>query len=79
LTDQWAARESEAFGAFGSLSKEYARARAENDLDVIAVPCGESVGLLKDRPTAECVVKSMVSQAVDILHNGGQLTFTPRS
>ncbi len=76
LTDKWAERESEAFRAFGSLSDEYARARAQNDLDMIAVVCGEAVGLLKDRPTAESVVKSMAVQAMDILRKGGQLNFT---
>jgi nitronate monooxygenase len=76
LTDKWAERESEAFRAFGSLSDEYARARAQNDLDMIAVACGEAVGLLKDRPTAKSVVKSMAAQAMDILRKGGQLNFT---
>lgn len=78
LTGKWAERESEAFRAFGSLSEQYARARARNDLDMIAVACGESVGLLKDRPMAESIVNSMASQAADILRKGGQLTFTPR-
>jgi hypothetical protein len=36
------------------------------------------VGLLKDRLMAEFVVTSMAEQAVDLLHRGGQLTFTPR-
>jgi len=76
LTDKWAERESEALRAFGSLSAEYARARAQNDFDMVAVVCGEAVGLLKDRPTAESVVASMVHQAVDILRKGGQLAFT---
>ena len=76
LTDKWSERESDAFRAFGSLSEEYARARAQNDLDMVAVTCGESVGLLKDRPTAESIVTSMAAQAADILRKGGQLTFT---
>jgi nitronate monooxygenase len=75
LADTWADREAEALRAFGSLSEEYARARAQHDLDVVAVVCGEAVGLLKDRPTAESIVKSMVSQAADILRKGGQLNF----
>ena len=78
LTDRWAERECNAFRAFGSLSQEYARARAQNDLDMVAVACGEAVGLLKDRPTAESIVKSMAAQAADILRKGGQLTFTSR-
>src|ERR1700733_9191689 len=78
LTDKWAERESDAFRAFGSLSEEYARARAQNDLPMIAVACGEAVGLLEDRPAAESVVKSMAAQAMDILRKGGQLNFVPR-
>jgi nitronate monooxygenase len=75
LTDTWAARESEALGAFGSLSEEYARAREQHDLDMVAVVCGEVVGLLKDRPAAEAIVKAMASQAADILRKGSQLNF----
>lgn len=78
LTDKWAERESDAFRAFGSLSEEYARARAKNDLDILAVACGEAVGLLKDRPTADSIVKSMAAQAADILRKGSQLTFTQK-
>lgn len=76
LTDKWAERESEALRAFGSLSEEYARARAQNNLDMVAVVCGEAVGLLKDRPAAKSIVQSMASQAVDILRKGGQINFT---
>lgn len=77
LTDKWAERESEAFRAFGSLSEEYARARVQNDLDMVAVTCGEAVGLLKTRPTAESVVTSMIAQAAETLRKGSQLTFAP--
>jgi nitronate monooxygenase len=76
LTDQWAERESEAFDAFGSRSDEYARARAEHDLDVVAVTCGEAVGLFQDRPSAESIVESMAAQAADLLRKGSQLNFT---
>jgi nitronate monooxygenase len=76
LTDEWADREAEAFRAFGTLSAKYAQARAQNDLDTVAVVCGEAVGLLRDRPTAESIVKSMAAQAVDLLRNGGKLKFT---
>jgi hypothetical protein len=41
LTDEWADREAEAFRAFGTLSEKYAQARAQNDLDTVAVICGE--------------------------------------
>jgi nitronate monooxygenase len=76
LTDEWADREGEAFRAFGSLSAEYARARSQNDLDMIAVTCGEIVGLIKDRPPAASIVNSMVAQAADLLRCGGKLKFT---
>src|SRR5713226_3766796 len=76
LTDEWADREADAFRAFGTLSAKYAQARAQNDLDTVAVICGEVVGLLRDRPTAESIVKSMATQAADLLRNGGKLKFT---
>jgi nitronate monooxygenase len=76
LTDQWADREAEAFRAFGTLSAQYSQARSQGDLDTLAVVCGEAVGLLRDRPTAASIVDSMVSQAENLLHNGGKLNFT---
>lgn len=76
LTDQWADREAEAFRAFGTLSAQYSQARAQGDLDTLAVVCGEAVGLLRDRPTAASIVDSMVSQAENLLRNGGKLNFT---
>lgn len=79
LTDNWADREAEAFGAFGSLSEKYAQARAQNDLDTVAVICGEAVGLLRDRPSAESIVQSMVAQAADLLRSGATLKFTSRA
>jgi len=75
-TDNWADREDEAFRAFGSLSEKYAQARAQNDLDTVAVICGEAVGLLRDRPTAESIIQSMVTQAADLLRSGAKLKFT---
>ena len=79
LTDEWADREAEAFRAFGTLSAKYAQARAQNDLDTVAVICGEAVGLLRDRPTAESIVNSMAAQAANLLRNGGKLKFTSQS
>lgn len=79
LTDTWADQEAEAFGAFGSLSEKYAQARAQNDLDTVAVVCGEAVGLLQDRPAAEDIVNSMAAQAARMLRRGGTLKFTLRS
>jgi nitronate monooxygenase len=79
LSDEWSDRESEAIRAFGSLSERYAQARARNDLDTVAVTCGEAVGLLRDRPTAESIVKLMAAQAADLLRRGANLTFVPPS
>jgi nitronate monooxygenase len=79
LTDEWANREAEAFRAFATLSAKYAQARAQNDLDTVAVICGEVVGLLRDRPSAESIVKSMAAQAADLLHNASKLNFTSPS
>jgi nitronate monooxygenase len=79
LTDQWADRESEAFRAFGTLSAKYNQAHAQNDLDSVAVVCGEAVGLLRERPPAASVVNSMVVQATELLRKGGTLNFTSQS
>ena len=79
LTEEWTDRDAEAFHAFGSRSEKYAQARAQNDLDTLAVVCGEAVGLLKDRPSAELIVNSMAAQAADLLRNGGKLNFTSQS
>ncbi|HKV04788.1 MAG TPA: nitronate monooxygenase [Candidatus Acidoferrales bacterium] len=76
LADDWAEREPDAFRALGTLSAQYAQARAQHDLDTVAVTCGEIVGLLKDRPPAAAIVNSMVAQAADLLRKGGRLQFT---
>jgi nitronate monooxygenase len=75
LTDEWADREAEAFHAFGTFSEKYSQARAQNDFDIVGVVCGEAVGALHNRPTAESIVKSMSTQAADLLRNGSKLTF----
>ena len=76
LTDAWADREDEAFRSFGTLSAKYAQARKEEDLETVAVICGEVAGLLKDRPHAAAIVESMVAQAADLLRKGSNLKFT---
>jgi nitronate monooxygenase len=78
LTDEWANRENEAFNAFGTLSEQYAAARARHDLQTEAIVCGEAVGLLRDRPTAESIVRSMVADAETLLRRGGTLDFTSK-
>jgi nitronate monooxygenase len=78
LTDEWAGREDRAFAAFGSLAEKYAQARAQGDLDTVAVTCGEAVGLLRDRPSAASIVESMAAQAEKLLRDGQGLSFAPR-
>jgi nitronate monooxygenase len=76
LTDKWADHDAEAFDAFGSLSEKYTQARIQNDLDTVAVICGEAVGLIRNRPTAESIVQSMAAQAATLLRSGAKLKFT---
>jgi len=78
LSSQWVDREAEAFRAFGTLSAQYAEARAQHDLDTEAVVCGEIVGLLKDRPPAQDVVHSIVTHAAYLLRNGASLKFSDK-
>lgn len=75
LSEEWAGREREAFEAYGSLAEKYKEARAKNDTDMVAVVGGEAVGLVKDRPSAETIVKEMMEQAADLLRKGGTLDF----
>ena len=71
LTDEWAAREAEAHAAFGNLREAYARARAANDLDMVATIAGEAIGLIHDRPSAASIVESMAAQAKELLARAG--------
>lgn len=75
LSQEWAEREKEALAAYGSLAAKYAEARAKNDTDTMAVVGGEAIGLVKDRPSAETIVKEMVEQAAEVLRQGGTLAF----
>ena len=76
LAAEWHDQEAEAFRAFGTLSVKYAAARAENDLDTVAVVCGETVGLFHDRPPAGDIVSSMIAQASGLLQQSANLDFT---
>jgi nitronate monooxygenase len=69
LSDEWVDREAEAFQAFGSQSARYSQARAQDDLDTVAVVCGEAVGIIRDHPSAESIVTAMAAQAEDLLRN----------
>ncbi len=76
FSNEWVDREGEALRAFGKFSARYAQARAQNDLRTVAVVCGEAVGLVRDRPAARSIVKSMHDEAADLLRRGGNLRFT---
>lgn len=75
LTGDWAHREDEAFRSYGAMSAAYVEARAQNDLNVVPVVCGEAVGLLKDRPAAEAIINAMVDGAAKLLRRGATLDF----
>lgn len=79
LADEWVDREAEALRSFGALSTKYAQARAQNDLDTVAVVCGEVVGLLKDRPSAGSIVRAMAAEAAELLRNASTLKLTSPS
>lgn len=67
LTDQWAGRQADAKAAFASLKGAYDKARAENNLDMVATIVGEVTGLIKDRPPARDIVESMSTEAKALL------------
>lgn len=76
LTEEWAARETEAAERRGSLKEAYAAARERNDLDMVAAVGGEDVGLIHDRPPAAVIVSRMVTEAEALLRRGATLKFT---
>ncbi len=79
LAAEWADREADAFDAYGSFSEQYAQARSRNDLDTLAVVCGEAAGLLKDRPPAASIIDAMVTEAANLIRRGATLNFTQRA
>lgn len=70
LSNEWVNREEQAFQAFGSQAERYAQARVRDDLDTVAVVCGEAIGIIHERPSAESIVTSMAEQAENILRSG---------
>lgn len=70
LSNEWANREEQAFQEFGSQAERYAHARVQDDLDTVAVVCGEAIGIIHERPSAESIVTSMAEQAENILRSG---------
>lgn len=76
VTDEWAKREDEAFQSYGALAEKYVQARATDDLDTLCVVCGEAVGLLRSRPSAQEIVTSMAAEAAGLLRKGAALDFS---
>jgi nitronate monooxygenase len=70
LSNEWVNREEQAFQEFGSQAERYAQARVQDDLDTVAVVCGEAIGIIHERPSAESIVTSMAEQAENILRSG---------
>jgi nitronate monooxygenase len=70
LSKEWVNREEQAFQVFGSQAERYAQARIQDDLDTVAVVCGEAIGIIHERPNAESIVASMAEQAENILRRG---------
>jgi nitronate monooxygenase len=79
LSEEWAGRERDAFEAYGTMAEKYREARAKNDMEIVAVTGGEAVGLIKDRPSAETIVKGMVESAAALLRHGQTLEFVQRA
>jgi nitronate monooxygenase len=67
--DRWAGRELELMRRADAL-KEFASARQHGDFDIAPVIAGESVGLIRDIPTAGEIVERTVAQAEHLLRAG---------
>ena len=76
LTEQWAHREAEAAGAFGSLAAVYAEARSRQDLDVVVIGAGECIGIIHDRTSAAVLTANIVLEAEALLARGATLDFS---
>ena len=72
FSDEWANREEQAFQAFGSQAAKYSQARLQDDLDTIAVVCGEAVGMIQNRPSAQSIVTAMAAQAETLLRGSAE-------
>ena len=72
LANDWMNREEQAFQVFGSEAERYARARVQDDLDTVAIVCGEAIGIIHERPSAESIVTSMAKEAENILRGSAE-------
>ena len=73
LTTEWAGKDPRSI-AFGSRAAAYAEARSRNDLEGVAIPAGECVGLIRDRPSAASIVEAMSNEARQLLRAGAAWT-----
>jgi len=76
FTREWAHRESQAAGAFGSLAAVFAEAKSSENFDVSPIVAGEAIGLFRDRPSAASIVEAMAREAESLLGRGATLDFT---
>ena len=67
FSERWHGREAELLQRQDEEAARYAKARAENDFDTVAVIAGEAVDLITEILPAAEVVESMVTQAVSLL------------
>ena len=67
-TKRWSGREAELMHNIGSVTAEYAAARAAGNFDIAVVFAGESAGLIHDIPPAAEIVDRIVTEADQILN-----------
>src|SRR5450631_924762 len=67
FSERWRGREAELLQRQDDEAPRYARARAENDFDTVAVIAGEAVDLITEILPAAEVIESMVTQAESLL------------
>ena len=66
-TKRWSGREAELMHNIGSVTAEYAAARAAGNFDIAVVFAGESAGLIHDIPPAAEIVERIASEAEQLL------------
>ncbi|HXZ21350.1 MAG TPA: nitronate monooxygenase [Pseudolabrys sp.] len=73
ITEEWAHREAETRGKFGTLKTQYAEARTRGDLEVLPTVAGEAIGLIAERLPAAKIVATMMAEAEAALKSGAAL------
>jgi nitronate monooxygenase len=75
ITREWAHRERDAAGAYGTMAQVFAEARASQNFDVAPIVAGEAVGLFRGRPPAADIVEAMAREAESLLGRGATFDF----